>query len=73
MTLEPFYRFELVDTQYEVASGFNKDRSQRNKLHTVGVSFKPIPNVVLKADYRNRSASEGGLSDEINMGMGLVF
>jgi hypothetical protein len=73
MTLEPFYRFELVDTQFEVASGFSKDRSERNEIHTLGLSFKPIPNVVLKADYRNRKAREGGLADEINLGMGLVF
>ena len=73
MALEPFYRFGFVDTQRDVPAGFVKDETQNDEFHTVGFSFKPVPNVVLKADYRNRSAEEGGLSDEVNLGVGLVF
>lgn len=72
-TLEPFYRYEYVDTQYSVPAGFTADGTQRNHIHTVGLSFKPIPNVVFKLDYRNRSAAQGQLADEVNMGFGLVF
>ena len=35
-------------------------------------AIKPIPNVVLKADYRNRSAKEGKIADELNLGIGYV-
>ena len=73
MTLEPFYRYEFVDTQYGMPSGFAKDSTQRNTFHTVGFSLKPIPNVVLKADYRNRDNRGGSQSDEVNLGFGLVF
>jgi len=56
-----------------VPSGFDRDRTQAQNIHTVGLHFKPIPNVVLKLDYRNRSALEGAFGDEINAGFGLVF
>lgn len=72
-TLEPFYRYEWVDTQQSVPSGYVRDGSLRNQIHTAGLSFKPIPNVVLKADYRNISAQQGVPADEINLGIGLVF
>jgi hypothetical protein len=71
--LEPFYRYEWVDTQQSVPDGYVRDETQRNQIHTVGLSFKPIPNVVLKADYRNVSAEEGSPADEVNLGIGLVF
>jgi hypothetical protein len=29
--------------------------------------------VVLKADYRNRSARRGTIADEVNLGVGYVF
>jgi hypothetical protein len=73
MTLEPFYRYEWVDTQQAVPDGYVRNQALRNQIHTVGMSYKPIPNVVLKADYRNVSAEEGSPADEINLGIGLVF
>ncbi|MGH0032206.1 MAG: hypothetical protein ACQGVC_20640 [Myxococcota bacterium] len=73
MSLEPFFRYEYVDTQNEVPAGFNRDRTQIVSTYTTGLHFKPIPNVVLKLDYRNRSAREGKLGDEVNAGFGVVF
>jgi hypothetical protein len=71
--LAPFYRFEWYDTQWKMPSGFSPDRSKEIMVHTVGLQFEPIPNVVLKADYRNRSAKRGGLADEVNLGFGYSF
>jgi hypothetical protein len=72
-SLEPFYRFEWYDTQFDMPSGFDRDRSKRITSHTIGFSFKPIPNVVIKADYRNRDAQQGQIADEFNLGIGYVF
>ena len=71
--LAPFYRFEWYDTQWNMPSGFSADRSKEIMVHTVGLQFEPIPNVVLKADYRNRSADQGQIADEVNLGFGLTF
>jgi hypothetical protein len=73
VSLEPFYRYEFVDTQYGMPSGYMKDSNQRNTFHTVGVSLKPIPQVVLKVDYRNGDNRDEGQSDEVSLGFGLVF
>jgi len=71
--LAPFYRFEWYDTQWNMPSGFGADRSQQIMVNTVGLQYEPIPNVVLKADYRNRRAAEGSLPDEFNLGFGYTF
>jgi opacity protein-like surface antigen len=72
-SLEPFFRYEYYDTQRDLPSGFSKDKSKEIEIYTVGLSFKPIPNVVIKADYRGRKAHSGTLPDEFNMGVGFVF
>ena len=72
-TVEPFARFEHVDTQYDVPTGFAADRANQGDIFTTGVSVKPIPNVVLKVDYRNKNPRRGAAGDEINAGFGLVF
>jgi len=72
-TLEPFFRFEYLDTQYDVPSGFTADETQELQIYTAGLQFKPIPNVVLKADIRNKVAASGSAPDEVNLGIGLAF
>ncbi|TFG97526.1 MAG: hypothetical protein E4H11_01825 [Myxococcales bacterium] len=71
--LAPFYRFEWYDTQWNMPSGYSADRSKEIMVNTVGLQFEPIPNVVLKADYRNRKAQRGQIADEVNLGFGLSF
>ena len=74
-SLEPFYRFEWFDTQADMPNGFGfaRDRSREVWSHTVGVQFEPIPNIVLKLDYRNRNPEQGEIADEVNVGFGYVF
>jgi len=71
--LAPFYRFEWYDTQWEMPSGFGADGSKRIRSHTIGLHYEPIPNVVLKADYRYRTAEQGTIADEVNLGFGVAF
>jgi len=72
-TLEPFVRIEYVDTQNDLPKGFSADTRRKFQVYTLGLHYKPIPNVVLKADYRNRVARRGALGDEFNLGIGVVF
>jgi hypothetical protein len=73
MSLEPFFRFEYVDTQNRVPSGFLADRQWKQRIYVPGIQWKPISNVVVKLDYRNvyNFADTGG--DEVSLGFGLVF
>jgi hypothetical protein len=73
MSLEPFYRFEHLDTQDEVADGFRRNRNLSRDFHVVGLQFKPHPQVVVKLDYRNIAAQGGHVADEVQVGLGYVF
>jgi hypothetical protein len=72
-TLEPYFRFEYLDPQYDVPAGFTADATQRLQIYTAGLQFKPVPNVVIKADVRNKVAERGSSADEFNLGVGLAF
>lgn len=71
--LTPFYRFERLDTQSEVAPGFLKNPATDRDYHTVGVSFKPIPNVAIKADYQFVSTGAGTGVDQFGLALGYSF
>jgi hypothetical protein len=73
MSLQPFFRAEYYDTQRDMPSGFSADKSKEMVILTAGISFKPMTNVVIKADYRNRRATSGQVPDEFNMGVGFAF
>jgi hypothetical protein len=72
-TVEPFVRAEYIDTQHAMPRDFSADETNELRIYTAGISAKPIPNVVLKIDYRNRSSRKGRLGDEVNLGFGVVF
>jgi hypothetical protein len=73
MTLEPFFRAEWIDTQDDMPDGFAADRRKELEIYTAGLHFRPISQVVIKLDYRNKRAEQGAAGDEINAGIGLVF
>ena len=71
--LAPFFRFEKMDTIAKAPTGFADDLSQDREIYQFGLQYKPIPNVVIKADYRNFSAQKGNLPDDFNLGFGFIF
>ena len=83
-SLAPFLRYEELDTHREVFTGTTQDPVQDRTITTLGVSYKPIPNVVIKADYQWRDSESGlpegkgsGLDenkiDQANLGIGFIF
>jgi hypothetical protein len=69
-----FVRFDDYDTQYEMADGDVADERYDRSEWTVGVSFKPVPNFVLKADYQFREdESSDDPGNTFNLGAGWVF
>jgi hypothetical protein len=71
--LAPFFRYEMLDTVAKAPNGFKDDLTKDWEIYQVGLQYKPIPNVVIKADYRNRVAKQGLLSDDFNLGLGFIF
>lgn len=71
--LVPFFRYEALDTQAEVASGFTADPVNDRSVRTFGVHFRPIPNIALKADFQDLGNSAGTGVDRFNLALGWLF
>lgn len=71
--LAPFFRYERLDPLASVPNGFADNPNLDREIFQFGLHYKPIPNIVIKADYRNFSAKVGSVADEFNLGIGYVF
>lgn len=76
--LAPFFRVERYNTLATVANGFDASVGLDRWIYQAGLSYKPIPNVVVKADYRNiqdRKIVPNGIptGDEFNLGFGFIY
>lgn len=71
--LIPFFRFESVNTQKNVPSGYEKDPANAQTLWTLGLQWLPIPNIVIKSDYQriNNDADSG--INQWNANLGYSF
>jgi hypothetical protein len=71
--LAPFFRYEQMDTLASIPTGGTDDETKDRQIYQFGLNYKPIPNVVIKADYRNFTAKKGSLPDDFNLGFGFIF
>src|SRR5471030_2649747 len=71
MSLTPFVRYEKFNTQSKMPEGFTADPANADRVTTVGLSFKPHPQVVLKADYQK--FNDNPINDRFNLGLGYMF
>jgi hypothetical protein len=71
--LAPWFRYERFDTQSSVPLGLAANDAQDREAWEFGLSYKPIPQVVLKADYRMTDAEGASVADELRLGGGFIF
>lgn len=71
--LAPFFRYEQLDPVASVPRGFADVPNLDREIFQFGLEYKPIPNIVIKADYRNFMARQGSVADEFNLGIGYIF
>ncbi len=71
--LIPFVRWEDVDTQVRVPDGWMINPANQVEILTVGMSYKPLEQIVVKADWQkvDNRASTG--VDRFSLGLGYVF
>lgn len=50
-SLAPFIRCERYNTQDRVPTGFSADPANDRATTAYGITYKPIPNVAVKADW----------------------
>ncbi len=70
--LSPFVRLERYDLNARVPEGYARDPGARAGVITAGLTYKPIPTVVVKGDWQRRSSGEAR-TDQLNVGAGFVF
>lgn len=72
--LNAFVRHERYDTQAAVDDGTTRDAALARRTTTFGFSWKPLWNVVFKADYQLRRNRAGAGEDEVlALGAGYQF
>ena len=71
--LAPWFRYSRINTQDSVPNGFSPDKRQDREIVEIGIAYKPIPQVVVKLDYRNQDNAAGSDPDEVRIGAGFVF
>ncbi|MFP6627036.1 MAG: hypothetical protein VCA74_08300 [Deltaproteobacteria bacterium] len=72
--LAPWVRYSTLDSQATVPTGYTANKDKDRSVVEVGLTYKPIPNVVVKLDYRDWSDKSGAdPSDEVRLGAGYIF
>ena len=71
--LAPFFRYERYNTLAAVPNGFANDKSWDRWIYQAGLTYKPIPNISVKADYRNFHSAGTPQPDEFNLGLGFIY
>jgi opacity protein-like surface antigen len=82
-SLEPYIRYSQVNTQRAFQGGVNAPSAEQlangqrfnNEIITVGLQYKPIPQVVFKLDYRYEKTKETDVPIQklVQVGVGYVF
>lgn len=73
MQLTPYVRYEVLNTQDEVPTGYSANLANDRKVTVIGAQFKPISSVVVKADYQiHKNEAQTGLN-QFNIALGYLF
>jgi hypothetical protein len=71
--LAPFFRAERYDTQASVPDAWQKNPANSRFEYTLGATYKPIPQVAIKADHQwIRNHARTGVN-QWNLGLGYIF
>lgn len=71
--LVAFGRFERMDTQFRQPAGFQRDGAADRTICTLGLRYKPIVQLVAKAEYQIiRNGAQTGVN-QVNISLGYIF
>ncbi len=75
MSLEPYFRYERLDTQNQMPAGYAPNRKYTQDIYTTGLQFKPLPQIVLKLDYQRVTPEShpDDVADAVRFAAGYVF
>jgi hypothetical protein len=71
--LIPFVRYDRMNTQQAVTAAATADPANRRSVVTLGLNYKPIHQVVIKADFAiNMNGANSG-RNQFDLGLGYLF
>ena len=75
--ITPFFRYEYYNPQEKVLVDANNLKGADDRLKThmwvAGVNYRPLPYLVIKADYTHRSIGDGKYKSENEFALGVAF
>jgi hypothetical protein len=71
--LAPFFRYERYDTQADTPSAFEKNPQNSRVEYTAGITYKPIPQVAVKADHQWMLNQARTGVNQWNLGLAYIF
>ncbi|MCR4294450.1 MAG: OprO/OprP family phosphate-selective porin [Elusimicrobia bacterium] len=71
--LAPFFRYERYDTQADTPSAFAKNPQNSRVEYTAGLTYKPIPQVAVKADHQWMLNQARTGINQWNLGLAYIF
>jgi cell division protein FtsB len=72
-SLTPYIRYEKINTQSDVPAGFLKNPALDQQVWTIGLEYKPIPNIVIKGDYLAFDNEANSGVDQFSIALGYNF
>lgn len=72
-SLSPFFRYESFDLHHRVPAGGQRDPTLDQQYLVAGLTYKPITQVAIKADWTRRDPKGAAALDQIDLGVGFVF
>ena len=73
MSLIPYARYEKLDSQRRVPSGYARNPANDQSIFTLGVAFKPISQTVIKVDWQNVDNEAETGQNQWNLALGYIF
>jgi hypothetical protein len=73
LALSPYVRYEQIDTQHGVPTGFARNLRHDGIFKTLGIEMKPIQNVAIKTDYQWVTNEAGTGRNQFNVNLGYAF
>ena len=71
--LAPFFRYERYDTQADTPEIWVKNRANSRVEYTAGLTYKPIPQVAVKADHQWMLNQARTGVNQWNLGLAYIF
>ena len=71
--LIPFVRWEDLNTQMGVPAGYVRDPASYRRNFTFGANYKPIDQLVFKAEYQDNLVGDDSGLNRFSLSAGYIF